>query len=159
MDTPERADTYAAVDLGSNSFHLLVARREHGELRTLDRIKEMVRLGGGLDAEGNLDPAVQEHIHNDLQHDQPALRESAAGCLHLLVSSASDERVLQVLGDGHPGVRQAALGNLLQQFPGDFREIALGWVGLESIIIFVGFVSLIAVFGIVFCSGVIFVDV
>jgi len=55
-----RSNTYAAVDLGSNSFHLLVARREHGELRIIDKIKEMVRLGGGLDDEGNLDAAVQE---------------------------------------------------------------------------------------------------
>lgn len=60
MDLAERTNTYAAVDLGSNSFHLLVARREHGELRVIDRIKEMVRLGGGLDANGRLDPAVQE---------------------------------------------------------------------------------------------------
>lgn len=54
MKEPERAETYAAIDLGSNSFHLLVARREHGELRVLDRIKEMVRLGGGLDSSGHL---------------------------------------------------------------------------------------------------------
>ncbi|NNJ63939.1 MAG: exopolyphosphatase, partial [Xanthomonadales bacterium] len=60
MSHAERTDTIAAVDLGSNSFHLLVARREHGELRVIDRIKEMVRLGGGLDAEGRLDPVVQE---------------------------------------------------------------------------------------------------
>jgi len=60
MSSAEHANTYAAVDLGSNSFHLLVARREHGELRVLDRIKEMVRLGGGLDAAGNLDRAVQD---------------------------------------------------------------------------------------------------
>jgi exopolyphosphatase/guanosine-5'-triphosphate,3'-diphosphate pyrophosphatase len=57
----ERSHTYAAVDLGSNSFHLLVTRREHGELRVIDRIKEMVRLGGGLDENGQLDPAVQEN--------------------------------------------------------------------------------------------------
>jgi exopolyphosphatase/guanosine-5'-triphosphate,3'-diphosphate pyrophosphatase len=55
-----RKDTFAAVDLGSNSFHLLVARREHGELRVIDRIKEMVRLGGGLDEDGNLDTKVQD---------------------------------------------------------------------------------------------------
>jgi exopolyphosphatase/guanosine-5'-triphosphate,3'-diphosphate pyrophosphatase len=60
MTVSERTDTYAAVDLGSNSFHLLVARREHGELRVIDRIKEMVRLGGGLDEDGQLDPVVQE---------------------------------------------------------------------------------------------------
>lgn len=60
MTDSERTDTYAAVDLGSNSFHLLVARREHGELRVIDKIKEMVRLGGGLDQDGQLDPVTQE---------------------------------------------------------------------------------------------------
>ncbi len=55
MTPPERANTYAAVDLGSNSFHLLVSRREHGQLRVIDQIKEMVRLGGGLDKRGRLD--------------------------------------------------------------------------------------------------------
>jgi exopolyphosphatase/guanosine-5'-triphosphate,3'-diphosphate pyrophosphatase len=60
MQPDPQLQTYAAVDLGSNSFHMLVARREHGELRVLDRIREMVRLGGGLDREGNLDPEVRE---------------------------------------------------------------------------------------------------
>jgi len=50
---------YAAVDLGSNSFHMLVARRENGELRVIDRIREMVRIAGGLDAEGKLDEATR----------------------------------------------------------------------------------------------------
>lgn len=60
MTDSERTDTYAAVDLGSNSFHLLVARREHGELRVIDKIKDMVRLGGGLDEEGQLDAVIQD---------------------------------------------------------------------------------------------------
>ena len=60
MQPDPQLETYAAVDLGSNSFHLLVARREHGELRVLDRIREMVRLRGGLDHEGNLDLEVQQ---------------------------------------------------------------------------------------------------
>ena len=59
MNPDPNDETYAAIDLGSNSFHLLVARREHGELRVLDRIKEMVRLGGGLDDAGNLDLDTQ----------------------------------------------------------------------------------------------------
>ncbi|HET6564322.1 MAG TPA: exopolyphosphatase, partial [Xanthomonadales bacterium] len=61
MSDAVRAETYAAIDLGSNSFHLLVARREHGELRVLDRIKEMVRLGGGLDSKGHLDPETRQN--------------------------------------------------------------------------------------------------
>lgn len=56
---PKR-DIYAAVDLGSNSFHMIVARHEHGQLRVIDRIKEMVRLGGGLDRHGGLDPATRQ---------------------------------------------------------------------------------------------------
>jgi exopolyphosphatase/guanosine-5'-triphosphate,3'-diphosphate pyrophosphatase len=60
MNSEFQLETYAAVDLGSNSFHMLVARREHGELRVLDRIREMVRLGGGLDKRGNLDPEVRQ---------------------------------------------------------------------------------------------------
>lgn len=63
MNQPERANTYAAVDLGSNSFHLLVSRREHGELRVLDRIKEMVRIAGGLDAHGQLDQDTMDRAH------------------------------------------------------------------------------------------------
>jgi len=50
---------YAAVDLGSNSFHMLVARRENGELRVIDRIREMVRIAGGLDASGRLAPETR----------------------------------------------------------------------------------------------------
>jgi exopolyphosphatase/guanosine-5'-triphosphate,3'-diphosphate pyrophosphatase len=45
---------FAAVDLGSNSFHLIVARHEHGQLQVIDRLREMVRLAAGLDDDGNL---------------------------------------------------------------------------------------------------------
>jgi exopolyphosphatase/guanosine-5'-triphosphate,3'-diphosphate pyrophosphatase len=54
-------EVFAAIDLGSNSFHMLVARAEHEELRVIDRIKEMVRLGGGLDEDGNLERETREN--------------------------------------------------------------------------------------------------
>lgn len=60
LEASEPDETFAAIDLGSNSFHLVVARREHGELRFIDRIREMVRLAGGLDRGGYLDLEVQE---------------------------------------------------------------------------------------------------
>ena len=49
----------AAVDLGSNSFHLLVAQTGDGTLHVLDRLQEMVRLGGGLDENNRLTPAAR----------------------------------------------------------------------------------------------------
>ncbi len=51
----------AAVDLGSNSFHMIVARvSDDGSLQIIDRIKEMVRLGAGLDDENNLMESAQQ---------------------------------------------------------------------------------------------------
>lgn len=44
----------AAVDLGSNSFHMVVARLDAGELRPVATFKERVRLAAGLDERGML---------------------------------------------------------------------------------------------------------
>lgn len=38
----------AALDLGSNSFHLILARVEHGEMRPVETLGEKVQLGAGL---------------------------------------------------------------------------------------------------------------
>ncbi|MBK4715013.1 MULTISPECIES: guanosine-5'-triphosphate,3'-diphosphate diphosphatase [Tenebrionibacter/Tenebrionicola group] len=45
---------YAAIDLGSNSFHMLVVREVAGSIQTLARIKRKVRLAAGLDADNML---------------------------------------------------------------------------------------------------------
>ena len=42
-------EQFAAIDLGSNSFHLVVAREEEHALTVIDRERDMVRLAGGLD--------------------------------------------------------------------------------------------------------------
>jgi exopolyphosphatase/guanosine-5'-triphosphate,3'-diphosphate pyrophosphatase len=52
-------DTIAAVDLGSNSFHMIVARTAGDHFRVVDRMREMVRLGAGVNAQNELtDEAV-----------------------------------------------------------------------------------------------------
>lgn len=48
------SDTFAALDLGSNSFHLLVARDQNGSIQVLDRHREMTRLAAGLESTGSL---------------------------------------------------------------------------------------------------------
>lgn len=53
-ETQQSSQHLAAIDLGSNSFHLIVARIEDGHIHILDNLKEMVRLGGGLDKKGRL---------------------------------------------------------------------------------------------------------
>lgn len=53
-------EVIAAVDLGSNSFHMVVARVGQGEIGILDRIREMVRMGAGLDEQGVLSDKVAD---------------------------------------------------------------------------------------------------
>ncbi|MGF1841214.1 guanosine-5'-triphosphate,3'-diphosphate diphosphatase [Vibrio atlanticus] len=45
---------YAAIDLGSNSFHMLVVRHIDGSVQTMAKIKRKVRLAAGLDENNTL---------------------------------------------------------------------------------------------------------
>ncbi|MDH3355345.1 MAG: exopolyphosphatase [Chromatiales bacterium] len=47
--------TVAAIDLGSNSFHLIVARVSDEHFQIIDNMREMVRLAAGLDENNRLD--------------------------------------------------------------------------------------------------------
>jgi exopolyphosphatase / guanosine-5'-triphosphate,3'-diphosphate pyrophosphatase len=53
-------ETFAAVDLGSNSFHMVVADIVDDRALIVDRLKEMVRLAGGLDEELQLSDESME---------------------------------------------------------------------------------------------------
>lgn len=54
------ASLYAAIDLGSNSFHMLVVREVAGSIQTLSRIKRKVRLAAGLNSHNVLSPEAME---------------------------------------------------------------------------------------------------
>ena len=51
---------YAAIDLGSNSFHMLVVREVAGAIRTVAKVKRKVRLAAGLDADSRLSLEAME---------------------------------------------------------------------------------------------------
>jgi len=71
-------DVIAAVDLGSNSFHMVVARYSHGQLIILDRLREMVRLAAGLDEHGRLDKPVVDRALACLERFGQRLRDMKA---------------------------------------------------------------------------------
>ncbi|MBT0586038.1 Ppx/GppA phosphatase family protein [Alteromonas oceanisediminis] len=50
-----RGEYYAAVDLGSNSFHMVVVHVINGSVQIVGKIKQKVRLAAGLDDEMRLD--------------------------------------------------------------------------------------------------------
>ena len=64
----------AAVDLGSNSFRLQLARVVDGRLIFHDSLREAVRLGAGLDKQNYLDPAAQQRAIDCLKRFGERLR-------------------------------------------------------------------------------------
>jgi len=107
--------TLAAVDLGSNSFHMIVAQMANGQLQIIDRIKEMVRLGEGL---------TNDHTITDEVADR------AAACLQRFsqrIENIADESIRVV---GTNTLRQVkdngALLNKLEKALGHPIEIIAG---------------------------------
>ncbi len=64
----------AAVDLGSNSFRLQVARVENDQLYMLDSLREPVRLAAGLTEDKRLDKPAQQRALSCLQRFGERLR-------------------------------------------------------------------------------------
>lgn len=60
MKPEPESQIFAAIDLGSNSFHMVVAKYIDGRVQIIDRLKEMVRLADGLDDNRNLSDEVME---------------------------------------------------------------------------------------------------
>lgn len=71
-------DIIAAVDLGSNSFHMVVARHTYGQLTIVDRLRETVRLASGLDEHGRLSREVMERALACLERFGQRLRDMNA---------------------------------------------------------------------------------
>lgn len=72
MNQPE---TMAAIDLGSNSFHMIVVQQQNGQLQIIDRVKEMVRLGGGLDSKNNLTAEAMDRAIATLERFRQRLQD------------------------------------------------------------------------------------
>lgn len=53
-------DNIAAIDLGSNSFHMIIGRVVDGHLQVVDRMKEMVQFATGLDEQRRLSQDARE---------------------------------------------------------------------------------------------------
>jgi exopolyphosphatase / guanosine-5'-triphosphate,3'-diphosphate pyrophosphatase len=88
MNDPRGHDTFAAVDLGSNSFHMVLARREGPNLVVMDRLREMVRLAAGLDAKRYLARDARERALACLQRFGQRLVDIPARNIRVVGTSA-----------------------------------------------------------------------
>jgi exopolyphosphatase/guanosine-5'-triphosphate,3'-diphosphate pyrophosphatase len=115
----------AAVDLGSNSFHMIVARIRDGHMQVVDRIKEPVRLGEGLTPDKLLDPKVAERALACLERFGQRLRGLPQGS----VRAVGTNTLRQLRPDsGFTEQAEAALGHPIDVIAGreEARLIYLG---------------------------------
>ena len=81
-------DVLAAVDLGSNSFHMVVARYSHGQLVIIDRLREMVRLAAGVEENGRIDKEVANRALACLERFGQRLRDMHADSVRVVGTNA-----------------------------------------------------------------------
>ncbi|KAF1702534.1 Ppx/GppA phosphatase family protein [Pseudoxanthomonas suwonensis] len=146
-------DALAAIDLGSNSFHMVLARYSLGELRVIDRLRETVRMADGLDADGGLAPQSRaraldclarfgqrlrgvERLHvralatntvRRLRDPQPFLAEAEATLgFPVEVVSGREEARLIYLGVAHAQPPKPGQQRLVIDIGGGSTEVIIG---------------------------------
>lgn len=128
LQTPpplQDGDLLAAIDLGSNSFHMVIARHLLGQLRVVDRLRETVRMADGLDARGGLSEAAAQRALDCLARFGQRIRDLPKVRVRALATNTV--RKLQ-----HPqdflGPAEAALGHPIEVVSGreEARLIYLG---------------------------------
>ncbi|MBM3203907.1 Ppx/GppA family phosphatase, partial [Candidatus Woesearchaeota archaeon] len=118
---PSASLPVAAVDLGSNSFHMIVAEFRSGELIIVDKLREMIRLGAGLTPQRHLSPEAQNRALACLARFGERLRDFPTGTVRAVgtntLRTARNGPQFLVLAEralGHPieiisGIEEARL--------------------------------------------------
>ncbi len=118
-------ETLAAIDLGSNSFHMIVARPLEGDFQVIDRLKEMVRLAEGLTEDKGLRPEVAARALACLERFGQRLRGMPPGDVRAVGTNTLRQLSPEC---GFLAQAEAALGNPIEIIAGreEARLIYLG---------------------------------
>ena len=88
---------YACIDLGSNSFHLLIGEWEKGRVRIIERLSDKVQLGENVKSTGKISPRAYQrglaclHQFKLLMRQYPLQKYWALGTNTFRVASNADE--------------------------------------------------------------------
>ena len=93
----------AAIDMGSNSFQLAIARVDHGEVKKVASMSEKVQLAAGLDENKNLTEAAQQRGLACLSRFVGRLGSVQPNRLRIVATNA-----LRQAKNGHEFIQKAA---------------------------------------------------
>lgn len=103
-----QSDIYAVIDLGSNSFHMLMVKVVAGSVQTIGRVKRKVRLAAGLDEHNHLSLAAMQRgweclsLFAERLQDIPASNVKIVATATLRLASNAEQFVntaQQILGN------------------------------------------------------------
>lgn len=115
LDSSSSPEVIAAVDLGSNSFHMIVGELRHGQLIIIDRIRETVRLAEGLSDSGDLSKDARARAIDCLSRFGERLRDMHAGS----VRAAGTSTIRRAREDtGFMAEAESALGHPIEVISG-----------------------------------------
>jgi len=122
----------AAIDLGSNSFHMIIARLRDGHFQVVDKLREMVQLRAGLDGNGRLSSEAQDRAIACLQRFGERIRELPSGSVRIVGTNT-----LRVAKNSQPFLRKArlALGHSIEIVAGE-EEARLIYLGVAHALAF-----------------------
>ena len=122
---------FAAVDLGSNSFHMIIARVQDGKVDIVDREKDMVQLARGIKADGHLSVAAQTRALDCLKRFAERLRDIPSDQVR-----AVGTKSLRTARQSGAFIREAEkiLGTPIQIISG-YEEARLVYVGLSHSVV------------------------
>ncbi|SFA79395.1 Ppx/GppA phosphatase [Poseidonocella pacifica] len=86
--SPDSAQLYAALDLGTNSCRMLIARPEGSQFKVVDSFSKSVQLGAGLEASGRLSRASMIRTIQALKVCQQKLRRHNVRRMRLVATEA-----------------------------------------------------------------------
>ena len=121
-------ESLASVDLGSNSFHMVIARLDRDELQIVDRLREPVRLAAGLQRDGSLDEASQKRALRCLSRFGQRLRDFGADQVR-----AVGTNTLRKARNSYAFLHEASdvLGHQIEIIPGR-EEARLIYIGVSQ---------------------------
>lgn len=87
----EPSPMIAALDLGSNSFHMVLARTSNGEMRIIERLGEKVQLAAGIDENRMLDDDAMQRGLDCLRRFAQLVNHLPQGAVRVVGTNALRE--------------------------------------------------------------------
>ncbi len=128
MQNQEPSPYFAAIDLGSNSFHLLIAQINNGIIDKVDRVKEMVQIAQGLGDNKELSAEAQERALHCLECFNERIRDIPPSQIRVAGTKA-----LRSARNASSFLRkaEAALGHTIDIISG-YEEARLVYLGVSQ---------------------------